>query len=123
MTRLRQQANCLRSAEQSIADLHEQLGRYIAGGREKFFAGGQGGHTYDPRAELLRDLEIDSFTRPVRRAPRLPDTPEVQALRLDWERTEAAAQLAWDSFKKHRNPKRYRAEMAAISSLGESNRG
>lgn len=109
--RTRTEAACLRS---SIADLHEQLGRSIANGRPTFHAGD---HSFNVTDEHFRDLTVDASVRRI--IPHaLPDTPEVRALRLDWEQTEAAAQEAWERFKVHHNPKRYRAEMALISSSG-----
>lgn len=112
--RARAQAACLRSA---VADLHEQLGRHLA--EPNGTIRGDDGRQFNKADEHFRDLQIDDFIRPVRNIPTLPDTPEVAALRLDWEQTEAAAQEAWERFKVHHNPKQYRAEMALISGCGE----
>lgn len=61
------------------------------------------------------DLRIDACVRWCRPSPPAHDESFAQALQLDWERTEAACEVAYKSFRQHRNKARYRAEINAIT--------
>lgn len=97
----------------SLADLHEALGKCLADELGNVATGNGGKRKAAPSG--LRDLQIDACARMPRPRPEFHNEAFGQALKVDWKRTEAACELAFISFRQHRNPARYRAEVNAIT--------
>lgn len=92
----------------SLANLHERLGKLLAGGRPTFHAGD---HDYSVRDTYFRDMQIESYVRPIH----VPtDTGDLRQLQAEWDETERLMGEAQDLFRQHRDRARFRRETAEI---------
>lgn len=71
-----------------------------------------------PPADWFRQGRDDPLTEPVEGLCRpvnttLWDRPSSEAM-ADWQATEDAYGAAWDAYQKHRNVRRYRADIARL---------
>ena len=76
----------------SIADLHERLGRSLD--RCGMLGASQHHAHRDPRKEHLRDLAIESVVRPVSPPPRDVSHANVARINADWLETERLVEAA-----------------------------
>ncbi len=77
-------------APQSIADLHERLGRALADNGTI----SANGHKWSAKGEYLRDLTIDRYVRRPAQPPRDVNAANVARINADWLETERLIEAA-----------------------------